>query len=266
MTEITCITCGIKFKTHDCYIKRDGKRLYCSIKCRNFNGENNPRYNKYNGWTKCVYCGIDFKIKPSQLKNNKGRTFCNIDCKNKNQIDYKHIYNCIECGKEIHGYISRKRKFCSRTCASVNNYRKNNQMNNGIQRGNGGKRDDLNNMYVRSSWEANYARYLNFLIKNNEISKWEYEVDTFEFTKIKKGTRFYTPDFKVYDKNGNIEYHEVKGWMDEKSITRHNRMTRYYPNIKVRIIDKKWFRANGTMLSKIIKGWEVNGINNKRLY
>ena len=135
-----------------------------------------------------------------------------------------------------------------------------------IRKCSGGKRIDLNNQYFRSSWEANYARYLNFLIQQKEIAKWEYEVDTFEFKNIKRGVRFYTPDFKVYDNKGEFIYHEVKGYMDSKSITRHKRMDKYYPEIKIKMIDKTWFRKNGTTLSKIIKNWELFGATNKRLY
>lgn len=270
MAKIKCICkeCKIEFLVHECYIKRDGKRLYCSIKCRNKNisGSDNSRYKPNDGWLNCIYCGIEFKVKPSSLIANKNRTYCTKECKEKNKINYKSKAICKECGTEFEHYISKSPKYCCKICASINNYRKNNQMNKGVQRGAGGKREDLNNLYVRSSWEANYARYLNFLIKHNEIKKWEYEPDTFEFHAIKKGTRFYTPDFKVFLKNGNIEYHEVKGWMDEKSITRGKRMEKYYPEIKIKLVDKTWFRQNGKTLSKIIKNWEVNGITNKRLY
>lgn len=122
------------------------------------------------------------------------------------------------------------------------------------QRSVGGKRIDLDNRYFRSRWEANYARYLNFLLDRGDILKWEYEVDTFEFTAIKRGVRFYTPDFKVHFKD-KMEYHEVKGWMDSKSITRHKRMDKYYPEIKIIMIGQKWFKDNA-ILSKIIKNWE----------
>ena len=71
--------------------------------------------------------------------------------------------------------------------------------NSNYSRCRGGKRLDLNSKYFRSSWEANYARYLNFLIKHNQLYKWEYEADTFVFEAIKRGTRSYIPDFKIWD-------------------------------------------------------------------
>jgi len=119
-----------------------------------------------------------------------------------------------------------------------------------------GKREDLDGLFVRSSWEANYARYLNWLVDVGEINKWEYESDVFWFHKIKRGTRSYTPDFKVFLKNGDIEYHEVKGWMDPKSKTKLKRMEKYYPNIKIVLIDKKAYYSLQRDVKNFIDNWE----------
>ena len=83
-----------------------------------------------------------------------------------------------------------------------------------------------------------YANYLTILLKLNIIQKWEYESETFWFEKIKRGVRSYTPDFKIFYSNGNIEYHEVKGWMDNKSKTKIKRMKLYYPEINMIVIDE----------------------------
>lgn len=123
-------------------------------------------------------------------------------------------------------------------------------------RGRQGKREDLDGLYVRSSWEANYARFLNWLILIGEIKNWEYEADTFEFHAIKRGSRFYTPDFKVTNKDDSIEYHEVKGWMDQKSQTKLNRMKKYYPKIKLVLIDKDAYRAIEKDVKRFIIFWE----------
>lgn len=119
-----------------------------------------------------------------------------------------------------------------------------------------GKRDDLDGLFVRSAWEANYARYLNWLVSIGEIKEWEYEADTFEFVKIRKGTRFYLPDFKVTNNDGTVEYHEVKGWMDDKSKTKLSRMAKYYPDIKLILIDEGAYRAISSQVKNIIKNWE----------
>lgn len=111
-------------------------------------------------------------------------------------------------------------------------------------------------IFMRSSWELNYAHYLNFLIKCNEIVSWEYEVDTFWFEKIKRGVRSYKPDFKVLLPNGSIEYHEVKGRMDDKSGTKLKRMAKYHPEIKIVLIDAKRYAAIKNK-SILINGWGV---------
>jgi len=98
------------------------------------------------------------------------------------------------------------------------------------------------NIFFRSLWEANYAIYLDFLVKNKDIVKWEFEVDTFWFDKIKRGVRSYKPDFKVYENNGQICYHEVKGWMDDKSKTKLNRMKIYHKEIKINLIEQKQYK------------------------
>lgn len=125
------------------------------------------------------------------------------------------------------------------------------------KRSKAGKREDLGGLYVRSSWEANYCRYLNWLIKMGEIKSWEYEPDTFEFEKIKRGSRFYTPDFKIYENDGRIIYHEIKGWMDPKSKTKLKRMAKYYPEIKIILIDKDAYYAIAKQVKNFIPHWET---------
>lgn len=118
-----------------------------------------------------------------------------------------------------------------------------------------GRRVDLDNMFLRSKWEANYARYLNFLIKCKEIEKWDYEKETFKFPD-KKRNASYKVDFRVFNLNGSIEYHEVKGYMDNNSRIKLERMAKYYPTVKIKLIDKHWFKANAGKLKRIIPNWE----------
>jgi len=111
-------------------------------------------------------------------------------------------------------------------------------------------------IYARSRWEANYARYLQFLLEHKEIKAWRHEPTTFWFEGIKRGVRSYLPDFEVTTNDGQIEFHEVKGWMDDRSKTKLKRMKKYHPNVKVKVYDTKWFKANGRKLAGIISGWE----------
>lgn len=117
------------------------------------------------------------------------------------------------------------------------------------------RRLDLGGCFFRSAWEANWARYLTFLQKHGEIAGWEYEVVEFEFP-VERGARFYKPDFQVLQKDGSVEYHEVKGWMDSVSATRLKRMAKYYPHVIVRLIDGKVYRAVAKKMARVIPGWE----------
>ena len=124
-------------------------------------------------------------------------------------------------------------------------------------RGLHGRRADLDDRYFRSMWEANYARYLNFLKAHGEIFKWEYEADTFWFEEIKRGTRSYTPDFKIWTaEDATPYYEELKGWMDQKSKTKLFRMAKYYPDIKIILIDEKQYRAIARSIKALIPTWE----------
>lgn len=104
--------------------------------------------------------------------------------------------------------------------------------------------------YYRSQWELNYAYYLEWLRKNNQIKSWEHEPETFWFDGVKRGTCSYLPDFKVTENNGDISFHEVKGWMDDRSKTKLKRMEKYHPSVKLILIDSKAYRR----LEKDVKG------------
>lgn len=120
-------------------------------------------------------------------------------------------------------------------------------------RSRGGKRADLGDRYFRSGWEANYARYLNWLTAHGQIDGWEYEPRTFEFP-VKRGTRFYTPDFLVHGKVD--EWHEVKGYLTQKGRTALKRFQRYYPEEKLVLIDSEPYRALSAQVSRLIEHWE----------
>lgn len=124
-----------------------------------------------------------------------------------------------------------------------------------VPRSYGGKRATLGGIYVRSTWEHNYALYLNLLRDHGEIERWEYEPDTFEFP-VKRGNRFYTPDFKVFNLDGSVEYHEVKGYMDAGSRTRIARMATHYPEVKLVVIDRDAYNAIKKWRA-LLPDWEV---------
>ncbi len=110
--------------------------------------------------------------------------------------------------------------------------------------------------YYRSRWEANYARFLEWSRQQGHIKEWLHEPDTFWFHNILRGTRSYLPDFKVTSNDGTIAYHEVKGWMDPASKTKLKRMKKYYPEVRIELIDSKRYNTLKKQVSRIIKDWE----------
>lgn len=177
----------------------------------------------------------------------------------------QEIITCATCGGVVTRYKSNGNRFCSRVCAALNEQvqKKRIATFNAIPKTNaysrcsrgwreiGGKR-----IFFRSAWEANYARYLEYQKMWGLIEKWEYEPETFWFDGIKRGVRSYLPDFRVADSKGEIQYHEVKGWMDAKSLTKLNRMRIYHPEVQIVVRDSKWFSKLSGTLKICIPDWE----------
>lgn len=111
----------------------------------------------------------------------------------------------------------------------------------------GGWRSDLDR-YFRSSWEANYARYLNYIRE-----PWEYEPKEFEFP-VKRGNRTYKPDFWLPKRQ---QWIEIKGYMDQKSRTKLNRFKKYFPEefAKLVVIGEAEYKEIAKYKGLIL-GWE----------
>jgi hypothetical protein len=60
----------------------------------------------------------------------------------------------------------------------------------------------------------------------------------------------------VIHANDSEEWVEVKGYMDSKSATKIKRMAKYFPQIKLRVVDKSFFSKNAKNLKILIKDWE----------
>ncbi len=110
--------------------------------------------------------------------------------------------------------------------------------------------------YYRSRWEANYARYLEWLKNTKNIMFWEHEPKVFWFEGIKRGTVSYLPDFRIWENDGKEVYHEVKGWMDARSKTKIRRMKKYHPTVKLIIIGAKEYKSIASKVSSLIADWE----------
>ena len=164
---------------------------------------------------------------------------------------------CIEISKRVSEYWEKQTKEQAeeRYIKMINTKIKNGTTNSNTNRSNpysrtrSGKRKDLNDVFFRSSWEANVARYYNL----NGI-KWQFEPKTFIFEKIKKGCISYTPDFYLPELD---KWVEVKGWMDDKSKTKLKRFEKYFPEefSKLEMITQKEYKE----ISKskhLIENWE----------
>lgn len=260
-----CVVCGTS------YSATRSDQIYCSGRCAS-KAWREANYNYT--YLRCKYCGKKFKRLHSSQK------YCSAECRYRARlrrrypedgpgkgwsagmtlVEHEPNVVCDMCGEAFFKrpcYLARghENNFCSNECrtkyigVNVSSYP------NSSKRSNIGTREDLG-LFVRSSWEANYARYLNWLIEQGEIEKWEYEVDTFEFEPIKRGTRFYTPDFKIFNNDGSVEYHEVKGYMDSKSKTKLKRMAKYYPDIEIVLIDKDVYYSIASQCKNLIENWE----------
>jgi hypothetical protein len=95
---------------------------------------------------------------------------------------------------------------------------------------------------MRSSWEFNYAHYPNTLLDSGKIISWQYEAKSFKFPELIFGCRTYTPDFLVINNKGEEQFHEVKGWMDNKSQLKFKLMKKYFPDVKIKLIDELAYR------------------------
>jgi hypothetical protein len=113
-----------------------------------------------------------------------------------------------------------------------------------------------NSQYFRSTWEANWARYLNLLKSTARIKSWAYEPKTFKFRGIRWSPRFYTPDFRVVNQDDSVEFHEIKGWMDPRSIKTLRRMATHYPKIRIVLIQKDEYGAVARAHAHALSGWE----------
>jgi len=107
---------------------------------------------------------------------------------------------------------------------------------------------------MRSSWEFNYAHYLNKLLVEGKIKEWEYEATAFKFPEFIFGCRTYSPDFKVTMPNDEIVYHEVKGWMDKKSVLKLSLMKKHFKHIKLKLINEEKYKKIEKS-KRSIPGW-----------
>lgn len=111
----------------------------------------------------------------------------------------------------------------------------------------GGFRKDIGH-FVRSTWEANICRTLNFL---NE--PYEYEKHVF---KLEEGRR-YVPD--LYLPNYGL-YIEIKAYMSEESKQKLTKFFQKYPDETLIILDGSYYKEIKRQFQPFIKKWEEEGV------
>lgn len=260
-----CLMCGKPlYKTLAKVAFSKSKNFYCSVEC--MRESPNRRSLMKKAWVGREGPSKETRLKISETLKKKWEAGVFLLRAGKTINRIKPVY-CRDCGKEI----SRRRTYCAscktrhwspahrRAIAegaskSLRGKMPKNTMREGafmnVKRG----FFDINGVkiFLRSTWEANYALYLDFLKKRGDILSWEYEAEVFTFDKIKRGTTTYRPDFKVTDKDGLVEFHEVKGWMTPKSVTQIKRMKKYFPYVVLILITSKEYRELKNKMGSIL--------------
>jgi hypothetical protein len=116
----------------------------------------------------------------------------------------------------------RVHKSSVRKNMSIGAARRIRENNNHYERGKSGYREDLGH-YVRSNWEANFARILRFQDKD-----YEYEPRTFNL----EDGKTYTPDFLV-----DGVFYEVKGYWTELARQKIESFKKQFPDVPMQIIE-----------------------------
>lgn len=110
----------------------------------------------------------------------------------------------------------------------------------------GGHREDLGH-YVRSTWEADFAR----ILKHHKL-EYEYEPRTFELRRQNGEIVHYTPDFFVPVQN---TFYEIKGWMHDLDKEKIELFQKQYPGHNFILISATKF-AEFALKYKELIAWE----------
>lgn len=97
-----------------------------------------------------------------------------------------------------------------------------------------GKKQKYKDVWMRSSWEVLYAKYL-----DQKKIKWVYEPKTFNL-----GNCTYTPDFYLPKKD---LYIEIKGYWRDKSKKKFELFKRNYSNISIKLLMKEDLQKIGVL-------------------
>ncbi len=105
----------------------------------------------------------------------------------------------------------------------------------------------------RSKLECRWAQYLQFLKESDVILDWRYEQTTFFFPNETIGAKKFLVDFDILNKDWTLEYHETKGWLQGKDVTKFKRVAKYRPEVKIVLIMSGKAKKDANRLRQIDK-------------
>jgi len=254
---IRCPICEHLFERR----KKSNKPICCSVKC-SYIYRGRKRMTGTDRLAICLQCGKEFNYYcvPSQ----DGRQYCSRECAYQSEVRNNRIGNSQKGIPKQDWVISKYRKAQIKFWASLSKEQKAIKINAGIgsakarenckKRNLGRKcpnnkykrgffRKDLN-QYFRSSWEANFARIMNFV-----GIKWEYEKERFVFN----DSTSMLIDFFLSDVN---VYVEVKGFLDPTSLDRLEKLSVEYAGEDIKIVDGEAYGQLEKTFSSLIPNWE----------
>jgi len=165
----------------------------------------------------CIDCGKTISY------GHKRCTKCHIKYSvGKNANNYRGVYYCIDCGKKLANIYAKRCKSCS------NKGKRNPHFGITPQHT---QRNYYKSICFRSSWEANFAKWL-------ELSgiAWEYEKHRFNLEDCTYTPDFYLPEFDCYI--------EIKGWWQGMAKYKFFQLKKL-KNIK--LFDKKKLKLIGIL-------------------
>ena len=188
---------------------------------------------------KCIDCGKELGENAYIAKSKR----C-YSCDNKGDRNYNYKGKikvlCSFCKKELlvlpYKIKMNKNHFCSRKCLgkwhSIH-FSGRNSPSFG-KKASHGKGSYYKNIYMRSSYEINYAKWL-----DKKGIKWQYESKVFDL-----GICTYTPDFYLLETD---TYIEIKGWWRDKSKYKFELFKQIYPQERISILTKLELHALGVL-------------------
>lgn len=224
-----CKNCNSEFKVFGAGSKN---KEYCSLRCKK-----DFVKNKNTKTLTCEYCGKEFQT----IHNSR---FCSTSCSSKHfapitgfgsKIRSKETWN-----KDLKNCFNEetRQKISDKITLSIIEGRKNKDNWSGA-----GYRKDLGH-YLRSKWEANFARVILYKGLTYEFEKKRF--------KLSNGTH-YIPDFYVIEEDC---YYEIKGYFHEDAKDKMTLFKNEYPNINLKLICKEEYNDITKKYKTLINNWE----------